>query len=180
MIQGGPNQREGYAHMLPGTPERAQGCGCHTNLDILEKQAGQLKNSHHSAFHQNFKSLPLILSPLSGPNSDDALVPEIAQMHKSDRKVQQNVLSSSSEERVLHVYQNTCLPQCWFLDQHLESNMLVYRKAVLHRMTFEVTSKWNKPITNFQQDPVDGYEMGAAAPGPDRAHRTEPEKLTKD
>lgn len=51
-----------------------------------------------------FKVMPLILSPLSGPNSDDALVPEIAQMHKSDRKVQQNVLIMGSEACQRNLY----------------------------------------------------------------------------
>lgn len=51
-----------------------------------------------------FKVMPLILSPLSGPNSDDALVPEIAQMCKSDRKVQQNVLVMSSEACQRYLY----------------------------------------------------------------------------
>lgn len=35
-----------------------------------------------------------ILSLLSGPNSDDALVPEIAQIHKSDRQVQHTMLGN--------------------------------------------------------------------------------------
>lgn len=56
MIQGGPNQRGVYSP-LPGRPQRAQGCGCHTNLDILGKQAGQLMNSHHSAFHRILKGI---------------------------------------------------------------------------------------------------------------------------
>eukprot|EP00069_Balaena_mysticetus_P017599 bmy_10640T0 len=41
------------------------------------------------------KVIPPILSLLSGRNSDDALVPEIEQIHKSDRQVQQNVLFGS-------------------------------------------------------------------------------------
>ena len=43
------------------------------------------------------KVIPPILSLLSGRNSDDALVPEIEQIHKSDRQVQQNVLVMGSE-----------------------------------------------------------------------------------
>lgn len=49
------------------------------------------------------KVIPLFLyslfiwSLLSGPNSDDTLVPELAEIHKSDRQVQQNVLVMGSE-----------------------------------------------------------------------------------
>lgn len=43
------------------------------------------------------KVVPPILSLLSGPNSDDNLVPETAQIHKSDRQVQQNVSVMGSE-----------------------------------------------------------------------------------
>ena len=43
------------------------------------------------------KVILLILSLLYDPNSDDALVPEIAQNHKSDRQLRQTVLAMVSE-----------------------------------------------------------------------------------
>ena len=53
------------------------------------------------------KVIPPILSPLSGPTSDDALVPKIAQIHKSDGQLQQNVLVMGAEARQRNWY------YCW-------------------------------------------------------------------